>query len=181
MLVSIVLALGITHLIAGLSSILRSEGKVRLCWLQLTWSLIVLVVQVSVWWRYWDLSAQESWGLFQFMSLLLVPILLFLAARVIMPDVIRDDTYDLRAHFEQVRKEFFWTMFIMLATSLVIRPVFFDEPFLTVERAPAALIVLLLPVGAFVSDRRIHGVLVGTVALIWSAAVAFVWGDLRQG
>lgn len=179
-LVSIVLALGITHLISGLSAILRSERRVTLCALQLSWSLIVLAVQISVWWRYWELRTIERWGLFQFLSLLLLPVLLFLAARIIMPDVIRDDSYDLKAHYEQVRQEFFGTMFLALLASLFVRPLFFGDALVSVDHAPAALILLLIPIAGRSANRRLHGAIVAAVAVVWTLSVFFVWGDLTQ-
>ncbi len=179
-LVSIVLALGITHLLSGLSSILRSEGKVRLCPIQLSWSLLVLVLQLSVWWRYWDFRDQASWGLFQFMSLLVLPALSYLVARIIMPDVIRDNTYDMRAHFDQVHQEFFWVFFGAILFSILFRPLLFGHPLWAWENLPGAVIALLTPSGALVSDRRWHGALVFLIAAIWLGAGVFLWGDLMQ-
>ncbi|MGI9627433.1 MAG: hypothetical protein ACR2QM_11405 [Longimicrobiales bacterium] len=179
-LVSIVLALGITHILTGLSSILRSEGKVRLCWIQLSWCLVTLALQVSVWWRYWEFRSRETWGLFEFLSLLVVPALAYLAAFIIMPDVIRDDSYDLRAHFDQVRQEFFGTLFIALVFSPVSRALFFDQPLLSLQFAPIAVLALMVPTGAFIADRRWQGGLVLSVIGVWILSVLFVWEDLRQ-
>ena len=180
-LISNVLALGVTHLITGLSSILRSEGKVRLCWIQLTWSLVVLAFQISVWWAYWDLRHREDWSLFQFSSLLVLPGLTYLAARIIMPDVIRDDSYDLRAHFDQVRQEFFSILTLALLFALLLRPVFFGEPLWEAKRAPVALIALMTPMGAVVSHRRWQWVLALLVSATWVGAVLFLWEDLGHG
>jgi len=179
-LISIVLALGVTHLLSGLSSILRSEGKVRLCWIQLTWSLVILAFQISVWWAYWDLRHRETWGLFQFSSLLVLPSLTYLAARIIMPDVIRDDTYDLKAHFDQVRQEFFSTLTLALLFALILRPVFFGDPFWEAKRTPVAVLALMTPMGAVMSRRRWQGVLVLLVFVTWIGAVVFLWEDLGR-
>ena len=180
-LISIVLALGVTHLLTGLSSILRSEGKVRLCWIQLAWSLAVMAFQISVWWAYWDFRDRESWGLFQFSSLLVLPGLTYLAARILMPDVIRDDSYDLRAHFDKVRQEFFSTLFLALLFALVFRTVFFGETVWAAKRAPLVLMALVVPSGALVSDRRWQSALVLLVIAVWVGSVVFLWGDLRHG
>jgi hypothetical protein len=79
--VSILLGLGITELLAGLVRILRGElvaGKIHALWM-----FIIFQLQVQLAWGLWGLRAKEEWQYPEFLLLLLAPVLLYLAAAAV--------------------------------------------------------------------------------------------------
>jgi len=103
---SVVMGLGITHVLAGLSKTIHNRRTVRLYWPQMLWALNVLIYILAIWWGMFWWSAQQDWSYFQYLLLILYAILLFLAASLIFPWDIPDD-FDFEEHFYETRPWFF--------------------------------------------------------------------------
>lgn len=103
---SVIMGLGVTHLLAGLSKTIHHRKTVRPYWLQMLWALNVLIYIVSIWWGMFWWSGQQEWSYFQFLLLILYAIFLFLAASLIFPWNIPDD-FDFETHFDETRPWFF--------------------------------------------------------------------------
>jgi hypothetical protein len=90
--VSIVLGLGITELLAGLVRILRGDlvaGKLHGLWM-----FVIFQLQVQLAWGLWGLRSKAEWQYPEFLLLLLAPVLLYLAAAVIFPSIGSDESRD---------------------------------------------------------------------------------------
>jgi hypothetical protein len=170
-LVSIVLALGIAHVLGGLSSIVRSWRKVETYWVHLLWGTWVLAIHVQIWWSYWDQSVVVEWTLPRFAAILGLPGLAYVLARLIMPEGRITDGIDLREHFGSVRRPFFITVALLWTYAAVWRPVAFGEPLLIPRHGVQALLAALAVVGAATADRRWQSVLVGVFLLVWLSLV----------
>ena len=110
-LVSIILGLGLTHILSALGSAvhrLRGHGKpIRLEATYLLWVVFVTVWMVSFWWwefKFKDLGTQWTYGLFLFV--ILYAVLLFLLAVVLVPKDMDglDDSFE---YFMAGRRWFF--------------------------------------------------------------------------
>lgn len=90
-LVSIIIGLAITDLLSSLRHLIGIRNRVRFHWLPLTWSALIFVQLVQIWWIYFYFLQAEIWrSYFAFLFFLLVPVLLYLIASWILPD--RDET-----------------------------------------------------------------------------------------
>jgi len=158
--VSIVLGLGITELLAGFVRILRSElvaGRLHALWM-----FVILQLQVQLAWGLWGLRAKVEWQYPEFLLLLLAPVLLYLAAAVIFPSAGSDESLD--SHIIRRRRP----LFLLLASYVLVSGLFswilFDED-LTVAsvmtRTPA-LSILLVPA---TTGRRLVHLVLGLVVL----------------
>jgi hypothetical protein len=103
---SVVMGLGITHILAGLSKTIHHRTTVKPYWPQMLWALNVLIFVLAIWWGMFWWSGQSDWSYFQFLLLILYAILLFLAASLIFPWEIPDD-FDFERHFYETRPWFF--------------------------------------------------------------------------
>ena len=104
--ISVIMGLGVTHILAGISKTIHQRTTVKLYWVQMLWALNVLVFIVTIWWGMFWWSGQQEWAYFQFLLLILYAILLFLAASLIFPwDV--PEGFDFEQHFDATRPWFF--------------------------------------------------------------------------
>ncbi|MDX1405458.1 MAG: hypothetical protein R3192_13010 [Woeseiaceae bacterium] len=103
---SVIMGLGVTHILAGLSKTIHHRKTVTTYWVQALWAINVLIYIVTIWWGMFWWSGQQEWSYFQFMLLILYAILLFLAASLIFPWDFADD-FDFRKHFYDTRPWFF--------------------------------------------------------------------------
>jgi hypothetical protein len=83
---SIVLGLGITRLLGASVAVFRMRGHVAIDWLSLAWAGCVFVWQLQFWWAIIELpQLVGTWTLPEFLFLLALPLLLFLAAALVLP------------------------------------------------------------------------------------------------
>lgn len=153
--VSIVLGLGITELLAGLVRILRGElvaGKLHSLWM-----FIVFQLQVQLAWGLWGLRSRPEWRYPEFLLLLLAPVILYLTAAVIFPSGGSDESLDI--HLMRRRRPFFLLLTGYVFVSCLVSWFLFDDDLTLISalmRLPAAAALLTL---AITARPRLHFVL----------------------
>lgn len=99
-LVSIIIGLAITDLLSSLRHLIRNRERVRFHWLPLTWTVLIFLQLVQVWWIYFYVLQAEIWrNYFAFAFFLMVPVLLYLIASWILPDRDEAGQVDLREYY----------------------------------------------------------------------------------
>ena len=81
--ISIIVALGVAELLAGVARILR--GELRFYWVHALWVLNLLILQFQYCWSLFDMAGQEDWVFLDLMRLVTAPILLFLVSSLLFP------------------------------------------------------------------------------------------------
>lgn len=114
--VSLVLAIGVTHLVQGVAGLIRHRDRVRLEPLPLVWAASLFLVAAIYWWSLWDFRSVD-WRFHHFFYLLLAPTLLHVAASLLVPTDPGETGVDLQRQFDQVRIPF---MLLMAAFSIVV-------------------------------------------------------------
>jgi hypothetical protein len=125
-LVSIVLALGVTEVTVSWGRALQNWANVKFSWLHAFWSVFVLVVIVQFWWGFWNYRDVENWP---FAALLLVvaeALTLVLCAIVLSPSRSWSETVDLGAIYDRSARPFFLTgavvMLLLCVTDVSTAP-----------------------------------------------------------
>jgi len=84
---SIILGLGIANLLNSLVAMFRSRGHGRLHWMPLAWAACIFILQIQFWWAVIELrTLLTGWTFPQFLLLAAIPLLLYLAAALVIPD-----------------------------------------------------------------------------------------------
>jgi len=84
-LISIVLGLGIAHLLGGLARGVSRRASTAFYWPTVVWVFLLLVLIVQVWWVDFSLSQEARWTLAGFASTLLIPATLYFMAFLLLP------------------------------------------------------------------------------------------------
>jgi hypothetical protein len=166
-LISIVLGLGITQLLAGFGRWLEQRAAVRAYAPAIAWALFLLLVHIQTWWSMFGLRHFEDWSFLQFLLVLLQPIILYLLAYLVFP--LSASTLDLRANFELQRPWFFGTLLVLLAVSLLkdlARHGHLPEPANLVFHG----VLFVVGVAALATRRDPHHRIIAWVALLAIAA-----------
>ena len=114
-LLSIILGLGITHLLAAASRLIRARAIVRVYWPPLLWAVVMLIIYVQVWWSLFGLRGRSDWSFLAFFVILLQTVLLYMATALVLPETVADEAgamrpaglpdvpegNDLRAHYDR--------------------------------------------------------------------------------
>lgn len=106
-LVSIIVALGVAELLAGIARIMR--GELQVYWIHAVWIFTLLVMQLQYCWSLFDLEARNEWVFLDLVRLLTPPITLFLASSLLFPS--RTERVDLEEYYFAKRKPVFALLF----------------------------------------------------------------------
>ena len=104
--VSVIMGLGVTHILAGVSKMIHHRKTLRSYWVHGLWSLNILIYVVTIWWGMFWWSGAQDWFYFQFLLLILYAIVLFFSASLLFPWDLPDDL-DFEEHFYDTRPWFF--------------------------------------------------------------------------
>jgi hypothetical protein len=107
-LISIVLALGMTRVLAGVGEILQARTRERLYWVHLVWVVNLFLYLVLAWWIFYRWRNQQPWTFFLFVFVLISPTILFLASLLLFPpERALDELVDYKRHFYANHRAFF--------------------------------------------------------------------------
>jgi hypothetical protein len=155
--ISIVLSLSAAQLLGNLREVF---DPTRRYWVHALWVVQTLWLHVLYWWSMWAYRDIESWNLFSFAFVLVVPALLFLASSALVPSY-ATSVPSWEDHFFTVRRWYF------AARSLLV--VFAGlRSWLFLDAAPSPLSGLILVAcvaGLISSNRWLHAILVVTTSV----------------
>ena len=157
-LLSVIMGLGVTHLLGGLSKTIHHRTTVKLYWVHTLWALNILIYIVIIWWGMFWWSNQQEWSFFQFLLLTLYAIVLFFAASLLFPWDLSEN-FDFERHFFETRPWFFSIHAVAWCIDIP-ETIFKSDGGL--RDLPDAYIVLIAPllilsmIGIFWSNKAFH-------------------------
>ena len=113
-LISIVLALGMTRVLAGVGEMLQARSRRRIYWVHAVWALNLFIYQVVAWWVFYRWRYEQQWTFFLFVFVLVSPTVLYLAALLLFPReaASADDSINYKTHFYANHRAFFIVLLI---------------------------------------------------------------------
>jgi hypothetical protein len=107
-LISIVLALGMTRVLAGVGQMLQARTRERIYWVHLVWIVNLFIYLVLAWWIFYRWRNQQPWTFFLFIFVLISPTILFLASLLLFPpENALDEFVDYEKHYYANHRAFF--------------------------------------------------------------------------
>ena len=113
-LTSVVLGLGLTHLLVSYARLIRLGSVIALPWIYIGWIALLLPLYFTYWWTFWDYRKRVKWSFMAFSAMLASPVALYLITALYLPDPI-DKTFVADQHYLEVRK---WTFALWVALQL---------------------------------------------------------------
>ncbi len=174
----IVVGLAITHVIAGLGSIIRFRTGLEFSWLPVIWMIVFLLVLVGWCYAIWDMLHEvETLEYTHFLVFFFTSIFFYLAARLITPDVGRDSRLSLADEFFDTKTAFFLSSAAGFAVIIVyvwsLEGVI--ETLSTLDGFLGSALLILMMIGAFLRTLKSHWVLV----CLWSTT--YLYQQFIQG
>jgi hypothetical protein len=173
--VSIVLGVGLTHILANLGAVFRSGVRHGI---HSAWVVLLLLLLLQIWWALWDFNSGVAWNQFSFFFVLLGPGLLYVAETLLIPrGAVPAGSW--AQHFFVVRKPFLITILLVnvwgVTVTWLLRDLSLFHPYRATQVAGSALVFA----GLLVENRRYHFVL-PFVLIAWvigSQVVFRLWPD----
>lgn len=170
-LVSLVLALGITRILTGVGQLLQYRERMAVSGVHLLWTAVLFIVHVQYWWSLYSLRDLPDWTFIGFIAALIPPALLYLMAVVLFPERMEEGA-DLERHYFDGRRAFFLLFALAVVSSLLVsvavRPEAFVEN-LPLYAANIGLVSLLGGIAVWTRSPIYHvlfGLFVGGAILV---------------
>ena len=116
-LISIILALGMTRVLAGVGEMLQARSRRRIYWVHAVWIVNLFLYLVVAWWIFYRWRNQQPWTFLLFVFVLISPTILFLASLLLFPpESALDEFIDYKKHFYANHRAFFaiFSMFTLV-------------------------------------------------------------------
>lgn len=162
---SVVLGLGISHLLADLTRLIEGRKHVRFYWVSMLWAITLLMQHLQMWWvlfRYRDIS---EWNFFSFLLLFVPAMLLYSVTVLLLPEFDPNEGIDLEQNYYKNHRWFFslaaLTLVLISARAYLLRGFPLVDSASAVRHAASALFV-----GAAVTKARTYHALVAILAFI---------------
>jgi hypothetical protein len=107
-LISIILALGMTRVLGGVGEMLQARSHRRIYWVHAIWVINLFLYLVIAWWIFYRWRNQQPWTFYLFVFVLISPTVLYLASLLLFPresDV--DRASDYKTHYYANHRAFF--------------------------------------------------------------------------
>jgi hypothetical protein len=157
-LLSVIMGLGVTHILSGLSKTIHHRKTLKLYWVHTMWAFNIMVYIVIIWWGMFWWSGQLDWSFFHFLLLIMYTVVLFFAASLLFPWDLPDD-FDFEVHFFETRPWFFAVLALAWCVDIPETVLKSDGG---LRGLPEAYVFLIVPhlvfalVGVFWSNRTYH-------------------------
>lgn len=107
-LISIILALGMTRVLAGVGEMLQARRQRRIYWVHVIWIVNLFIYLVVAWWIFYRWRNQQSWNFYLFVFVLISPTILYLASMLLFPwETSTDGSIDYKRHYYANHRAFF--------------------------------------------------------------------------
>ena len=107
-LISIILALGMTRALAGVGEMLQARSRRHIYWVHAVWIVNLFLYLVIAWWIFYRWRDQQPWNFYLFVFVLISPTLLYLASMLLFPrEGSIDESVDYKAYYYANHRAFF--------------------------------------------------------------------------
>jgi hypothetical protein len=166
--VSVIIGLGLTRILQGVGGLLEARGRVRVYWVQLVFTGIILVGHLQFWWLFWSSRQVEAWSFFPFLFLLLQPIILYLLAGLCFPDFSERGSIDFRDFYYRNHRWFFGLLALLMVLITLRDILFRSVPWISQGNAVKVGVLLIAVIGVISGRSWIHAILalLGATAML---------------
>src|ERR1017187_2080349 len=114
-LISVILGLALTHLLVGLSKMIQLRESVKIYWVQVVWTINVIIFVLALWWGMFWWNKLQVWTIEQFFFITGYSMVLFMLASMLYPWEFPGDL-DFKKYFFANKSWFFG---ILLTATLI--------------------------------------------------------------
>jgi hypothetical protein len=115
-LLSIIIGLGITHLLVGLGRLINNPKGVKIYWIHIVWTFFIFFYMVSFWWFEYKFISIQEWTYQIYIFIILYAVMLFFLCVMNMPFYFPEN---FKEYFFSTRK---WFFIILLILNLIDIP-----------------------------------------------------------
>ncbi len=168
-LISIILGLGITQILSSFSDLLYRYKKVKFYWTHTIWIIFVLFLHIQDWFITYQLKGKMVWELPELLFILLYPITLYIAAKMLFPTDDDEAKFDMKMYYFS-----HFSIIFALIDFTILLSILFNMFFLKMTISEQIPLIVFFTIILFLSYKRIESELIHQIlSLIILASVVF--------
>jgi hypothetical protein len=154
----VIAGIGITLLVKSIGQMIESRDRIRLYWVHSSWLVFVFFAHVNSWFTLWAYRDLPSWTVGQLLLLISVPILLYLASHVSVPEIAEESVirHDMRAYFYRRHRILLGLVALSIVFNLCSEYLLLESRVFTAGNWLRLAILALLLAGVWLSRPWIH-------------------------
>ena len=171
-LTSVIFALAVAQILAGVSRMAQSTVPVRGYLPQKIWIFNLFLLIFLIWWATWEFR-NVDWTFPQYAYLLVAPTLLFFVCSLLTPQQFGREDAEIEAHFARVRRPFFGTFFFAVIAVVIDGNILSNEAVWHNGRY-GHVVLLVASIWGFFSSTRKGQIAVAVITLAALIAITVV-------
>ncbi|NOS57489.1 MAG: hypothetical protein HOP37_14710 [Cyclobacteriaceae bacterium] len=172
--IAIVLGMGITRLVSGLTSLVHYSERVKLYWPHLILILLVLIIHVQAWWDTYSML-HDRWRLPVFLFIILYSANLYLLVSILFPPKFRGKVIDLKVFYYDNFRRIYLFGISLDVLAILKNFIIGDVPLAQQLLQFFVLSVLLFIVITNSKNEIMHKVVTATLLLIAIIFMTLTW------
>ncbi len=168
-LISIILGLGITQILSSYSDLLYRYKEVKFYWPQTLWILFILFLHIQDWFITYQLKDKVVWHLPELIFVLLYPVSLFMATKILLPTNEKEESTNMKLFFYSQ----FPILFYIVAASILCS-VFFNIFLLNNSLLQQTHLLIFLLTMIYVAFKKINNETIHKSIAITISSVALL-------
>ena len=172
--ISLVLGLGITQILGGVTSAVRSREESPAHWLPFGWAFLIFLFQVEYFFVLWDLNDGRSWTWSWYGPALFHTVLLFLGAGLILP-AYRERRTSLIDDFDKHGRLALVPLGMALAVAVPLNVYQHGNPWTQTANLLNVALTALIIMTMLTRNRKVQGAAALTFGALQIYGMLFVW------
>jgi hypothetical protein len=175
---SIIVGVSMGQILTAVGNLIQSNKPVKHYWVHTGWVVFVFCLHIFLWFSAWEYAAIQVWSISGFMTFLTVPVVLFIASVVALPDINPDKLYDMRDYYFKNCRWLHALLLTIILLSSINEYLLLDQSPLTVRNTARGVAALFLFLGLFLVRPKLHAaqisiiyVLMGFFALTYRESI----------
>ena len=171
-LVSIILGLGITQILSAFSDLLYHFKKITFYYPHSIWIGFVLFLHIQYWFVTYQLKDKTVWRLPELFFILLYPISLFIAAKMLLPTNDEEERFNMKIFYQTQFPMIFSVISVSIVLSILFIVLFLNKDF--IQQIPLLIFLFTMIYLSFYKTQRevIHKVL--ALIVLFSSILSIV-------
>lgn len=172
----VIAGIGVTLLVKSVGQIIEARDRVQLYWVHSCWLVFVFFAHVNSWFTLWAYRDLPSWTVGQLLMLVSVPIFLYLASHVSVPEMPENSSerYDMREYFYRRHATLLGLVTVSILFNLGCEYLLLEQQAFTVGNWLRLATLSLLLFGIFVSRPAVHVAIVLLLGALLLYALTFL-------
>jgi len=179
-LVSIIIALGLSHILVSAAQLIRRRRRVQMHYTTLVWMAVLFLLLVQVWWVAFYRREIIHWSFFGFLLYLSIPTLVSVLGYLLVSEIELElePKFDLEREYYENRRWFFGILGSVVVLSLVEDAVRSGTLSVDLNSAIRFIFLLLSAAGFFIRAKRAQFSIAMTFLIVLLCYIGLVFARL---